>query len=711
MPLRAHMTARGRGLVASLSAIVVTSALGRAGAQEPPRAAPPAPPPPAVAPGAAAPSAPTAAAAPTAPAAATASELRNKGRDALGFGELDRACGLFAQSYDAAKAQGGALPPDEALYDLARCHERQGKAAVAAAEFDVIAVGSGPLAEEAKARAAALKAPMTTPGAPGIQASAVAPPAGASGGTAPSPPLPGAPSLAEESPTRIGDFMDTRLSFTLGDDDFLHQSGQTTPFSANWSIGDRRQYRLVFDNLNSRFAGRENLTHLALYKKMPGFIRDLDTEASLVVRLDIASLASNTNNLNQALYDAGSFVRAFYHTDGDSKGKVGLGVTLWPIDTDRFRLGYLYDISWGGTNAAINQSIFPRIQGSAPGGKIQYESGAYSVYVGFKTATVSQIEGTLTPGTSEVEKTRISQTNLGLLAGGSADITPSLHVDLGGGYFQQGRIEYQDVLAQQTYTVGGSGRVIVHQNMPVPQSIDFLLYRNDPSKPLVIFKPEAYEAGKTAWSASVEYTNLFQNLKSFETSGAMVFQSARAVALQANLKSGFFRASLTGIYRDLPYVLRNQPSFIPFVTLPKAATIGNEVFVAAAADYYIERARLTPGLGAGLQVPATFNTTFIDTSNVATGGNPILVNSTVVIRDQGNISILPSNRSAVPVFQARASLRWDISRIISAVLWAQFVHDNNGSFVARDPNEGTFVLRTFVHPDFFGLGTSVQARF
>jgi hypothetical protein len=31
--------------------------------------------------------------------------------------------------------------------------------------------------------------------------------------------------------------------------------------------------------------------------------------------------------------------------------------------------------------------------------------------------------------------------------------------------------------------------------------------------------------------------------------------------------------------------------------------------------------------------------------------------------------------------------------------------------VERDPNEGTVALRTFVAPDFFGAGTSVQARF
>ena len=65
------------------------------------------------------------------------------------------------------------------------------------------------------------------------------------------------------------------------------------------SVADRKTYRLFFDNLNSRFGGRENLTHLALYKKMPGFINHLDTEASLLLRFDIGALSTNTNNVNQ----------------------------------------------------------------------------------------------------------------------------------------------------------------------------------------------------------------------------------------------------------------------------------------------------------------------------------------------------------------------------------------------------------------------------
>lgn len=539
----------------------------------------------------------------------------------------------------------------------------------------------------------------------------------------PAPPPPPAPPpvtiqtlTGGDPPTRVGDFMDTRLSWTFGDDDVLHATGQATPLSPNFNIGDRSQYRLFFDNLNSRFGGRENLTHLALYKKMPAFINRLDTEASLVLRIDIASLASNTNNLNQALYDAGSYIRAFYHT-GDPHGKTGLGITFWPIDTDRFRLGYLYDLSWGGTAAYINQSIFPRIQGAAPGAKVQYDGDGWSVFAGFKTASIVQVEQTLAPGTSEVEQIRVAQTNLGALGGASFDFTDFLHLDVNGGFFQQGKQDLPDVAGKPVWTAGVSSRLIAHdKDMPVPMSIDFQLYRNDPNKPQIIFKPEEYTPGKTTWLVSAEFDQIFQNLKNFDVAGATKVQGATAGAVQAQLKSSFFRASLTGIYRDLPYVLRNQPSMIPFQSIPQNKvdpTTGDEIettkttpefFFAAAADYYFDGPRLTLGFGGGLQFPATFKSISTNTASTPT-------DRTVVVRQQGNLGILPVGKGAVPIVQARVSLKWEISRILSAILWAQYVRDNNATFVERDPSEGTVSLRAFLNPDFLGMGTSVQARF
>ena len=348
--------------------------------------------------------------------------------------------------------------------------------------------------------------------------------------------------------TNYGNFMDTRLTWTFGDDDFLHRTGEITPISPSFGIGDRPQYRLFFDNLNSRFSGRENITHLVMYKRMPAFIANLTTEAALVLRFDLAQLSAQTNNVNSALYDAGSYIRLFYNTD-TAKAKTGLSAVFFPLDTDRFRLGYLYDISWGGTASNINQSIFPRIQGASPGMKMQFDGDGYYFYGGFKTATIIQPQQVLSPGgESEVETVRVGEVNYGVLGGGGADLGSTVRFELGAGYFQQGKFDLEDVRGKSVYTYGASGRVVVHHKMPVPQSVDFVLYRNDPSAPQVLFAPEKYDANEFAVAVSGELSLLNQHLKDFDRSGATKDQGALAGALQSVFKVGYARLSVTALY-------------------------------------------------------------------------------------------------------------------------------------------------------------------
>ncbi len=500
---------------------------------------------------------------------------------------------------------------------------------------------------------------------------------------------------------QASDFMDTRLTFTMGDDDVLHQTGQAQPLSPNFNLGDRSQYRLFFDNLNSRFSGRENVSHLVMYKKMPGYVEHLDTEASLVLRVDLSALSANTNNVNSAFYDAGSYIRLVYHTQSaPERAREGVSLTLFPLDTDRFRLGYLYDLSWGGTNASINQSIFPRLQGSSPGAKLQIDGERFYVFGGFKAASIVQPEQAIAPGTSDVETVRLAQTNYGLLGGAGVDPLDNLRVEAGTGYFQQGKFDLDTVVGKRIYTYGFSGRVVVHDKMPVPQSVDFLLYRNDPNAPMNLFQRDKYAAGTLAWAVSAEATQLEQNLKDFDHSGATRLQAARAGAVQGNVKYGFLRASVTGIYRDVPFILRNQPGYIPFQTIPYDAKVTAERFFAGSLDYYFEKLHLLPAIGGGVQLPATFGS-----DSVA-----LFTSRTVVIRQQGSYSILPPGASAKPILQARASLRWDISDLMSAVAWVQLVHDPNGTYLELNP-DGTSSERQFISSNFLGFGTSMQARF
>jgi hypothetical protein len=502
--------------------------------------------------------------------------------------------------------------------------------------------------------------------------------------------------------TRAGDFMDTRLTWTFGDDDFLHPTGQLIPLSPTFSIGDRSQYRLFFDSLNSRYAGRENLTHLVMYKKMPGFMPHLTTEAAVVLRFDLAALAANTGNVNSALYDSGSYIRLFYNTGNDARE--GFSATFFPLDTDRFRLGYLYDISWGGTAASINQSIFPAIQGSSPGLKVQYDQKRFYAFAGFKTAQIVQPQTILgAANQSDVTTVDVADTNFGFLGGLGVDPSDNLRIDAGTGFFQQGRFNLPDVRGESVYTYGGSLRLLVHKDMPVPQSIDFTLYKNDPMAPMILFAPEKYSPNELAWSVSLEGDVLEQHLKNFDVTGGTKDQPAWATAAQAVLKYGYARFSLTGIARDLNYVTRNVPGFIPFQTLPANANSDPEIFGSLAASYNLPDFHLTPGVAGGVQLPSTFKSEFTE------GGVP--ASRTIVVRSQGDESILPYDQGRLPIFQARVSMRWDLSRMMSATAWLQYVRDPNGTLVEVDPTEGTASIRVPQPADRLGVAMSLQARF
>jgi hypothetical protein len=498
-------------------------------------------------------------------------------------------------------------------------------------------------------------------------------------------------------------FMDTRLAWTFGDDDILHPTGQLVPLSPSASVGDRPQYQLFFDNLNSRYNGRENLTHLVMYKKMPSFFPRLTTEAAVVLRFDLDALAAQTGNLNAALFDAGSYIRLFYNTN-TNRPREGFSATFFPLDTDRFRLGYLYDISWGGTAAYINQSIFPSIVGSSPGLKVQYDQEHFYAFAGFKTAQIVEPLQILNPGSdNDTEETSVTNTNYGFLAGFGVDPIDHLRFDFGSGYFQQGRFDLDDVRGEPVYTYGFSGRVVVHNHMPVPQSIDFLLYKNDPMAPMILFAPEKYSPTEVAWSIALEGDRLEQHLKNFDVTGNTEDQGANALALQGVLKLGYARFQATGIFRDLNYVERNVPGFIPFETIPQSASTQPEIFGALAADYYFPGVRLKPGVAGGVQLPSTFESSFND------GGIP--ASRTIVVRAQGNESILPYDVGRRPIFQGRISCQWDISEMLKAFVWVQYVLDNNGTLVVQDPTEGTASLRVFQAPGRLGLATSLQARF
>lgn len=498
-----------------------------------------------------------------------------------------------------------------------------------------------------------------------------------------------------------GDFMDTRITWTFGDDDLTRDAGEVVPDSPRPGIGDRKGYELFMDSLNSKTKGRENLTHIALYKKMEGYAEGLTTEAGVVLKIDLNALTATTNpGIKDVLMDDGTFLRLTWTwKTPEEASKYYIGATFFPFDTERFRLGYLWDISWGGGNIFTTSK-----SGPAPGMKAELGAGPFTAYAGIKTARVSQV---VQLGSADVEELRVQEFNYGVLGGFGLELTelarvaganvdssvPEFRLDAGAGWFQQGTFNFQGLLGVPVYTFGVSGRFAVYKGLPIQTSIDMMLYRNDPNVNVMEWWKEQYEPGRLSWSLSCEFNYLMQRLADNQKYGTTLLQGAYAGAFQGKLKYGYLRVQLNALMRNLEFILQNVPSLTPFVAIPtEGVETKPEYFVAATFDYYFDSVHLMPFITGGVQFPASYKS-----------GDTVQV-----IRDVARRDRLPPGFDAVPVIQARMGLQWDLSDFMSLLANIQYVRDENLTLLKID-SKGE--RREFQRPDQVGFTFMARARF
>lgn len=480
------------------------------------------------------------------------------------------------------------------------------------------------------------------------------------------------------------DWVDTRLSFVFADNNLLAGPGETNPNSPPPRFGAGPQNTLFFDNFDTRFSGFETLSHLVLYSEAPSFFEGLSTEAALAVLLFERPSGEIT------LRDASSYIRIAYRPPGWGE-REGLSLVGFPVSADRFRLGYAYRISWGGSgiygaNAQRN---------GVPGAKLQLTRDRWYAYVGAKTALLYQ------------DILKEETTAYGLLAGAGVDILETLRVEAGGGYFQRGVVPSfaTQGIEAPVNAAGGSARVVYHVGMPVGTSVDFRLYKNDPDVFQKIFRPEQY-AGGLSYSVELEGSYLVQTLADPDEI-ATVPQTAQALALQGRLKYDLLRVHLLGLYRTLSFIQFDVPSIPPYFDFPEGSEIQPEMFLALGADYHFPKIHFTPGIIFGVQQAAT-----LTSPEVIVGGDGIANNlgrRTIIVRDVNQFSILPAAQTALPIYSAKTTGKWDISESVAGIYEVYWT---------RDPNRATFrqdvtgvVIEEFEREDGIGFNLIVQARF
>ena len=481
-----------------------------------------------------------------------------------------------------------------------------------------------------------------------------------------------------------GDFIDTRLSFVISENNFFAGPGETPINSPGLIIDPGAAGIQFFDNYDTRYSGFETLSHLVLYSKLPSFFDNLTTEASLVVRLETVS--EHVTNL----YDAGSYLRLSYAFSNDSN----LELVMFPISGDRFRLGYSYKISWGGSN------LFTLNSGLVPAAKLQLNYPWGYGFVGFKATQIRE----------HLENSQQTENvaNYGVLGGLGVEFL-GFRVEANGGYFNRGAYAMTGLTGEAIHARGVSYQLSYHKGMEIGTSIDFKLYENDPDREFNFFKPEKYD-GKLSFMIKHEGSYLVHTLADFEQFATTVEQPAAAFDLNVAIKSGYFRAHLDAMYRSLSFMLVNVPSFVPFYDFPDAVETSPEYFIALGVDYHFPKLHLTPGIKFGVRKPATYTV-----ENFASGGLLFLGKRSVVVNESNQQAgefqrySLPAGQEVELIWAVKANCRMDLSESFAVIAELYYSWDNNQVKYISDDTGINFIQ--FVEPKVLGLNVAAQARF
>jgi hypothetical protein len=485
--------------------------------------------------------------------------------------------------------------------------------------------------------------------------------------------------------TGASGFMDTRLAFTLTNENMLVKPGETIPSVPGWRFGTPNSLGvLFFDNYDSKYSGFETLTHGVMYRSFSK--NHLQAEAAVVIRFNELTESSIP------ISDAGTYIVLSNWKDPTHKDPTRISLTAFPVSADRFRLGYSYRLSWGGNPE------YKRSRSSTPGMKIQYDFEQGYAFVGAKSGVI------VDPKDGE------QKTALAGLAGAGFDPTDMVRVEVNGGVFDRGYNELQDVQGEKVLLYGGSGQVSIHKGMPLRSSVDYKLYKFNGEQVSQLFAPEKYPGG-LAWVAQGEFTVMSQTLKDSDKTGSTKNQIGKAGDINVRVKMDRIRLRLDLSYRDLAFILHSQPSLPPYADFPSAYKISPNLFAAAGIDRNWGD-WLTLGLIAGVEKPATLTSP----KGIPGAATDAMGTSTAVVRNNNIdtlITILPEGKTAVPQIALKTTAKVDFAKIFSAVLEVFYSYDGNQTRFQRtcsDPDTCPFEYR-FGEFNQLGVNATLQARF
>lgn len=226
-----------------------------------------------------------------------------------------------------------------------------------------------------------------------------------------------------------GNGMATRVTFAIADDNLLAGAADRSPGLGFKLAADR----LFYDAIEQRKRGFETETQLVVYKRVPTYFKRMDAEAAFVVELQHYT-NDKTYRTETQIRDDGSYVKLNWYTKRNDYQGDNVSVTMFPFDSQRFLLGYTYNITWGGERSFPNNAPggdAARSNSMVPGMRLRYDFNVGTgkdgyVFAGAKTARLLN------------EQINEPQTYYAGLGGFGVSFTNWLTLEGNGGYFQRG---------------------------------------------------------------------------------------------------------------------------------------------------------------------------------------------------------------------------------------------------------------------------------
>jgi hypothetical protein len=451
----------------------------------------------------------------------------------------------------------------------------------------------------------------------------------------------------------VSDYMDTWVTTALEDTNVRAGPEHFSP-GPNFVM---RGNSTFFENYEGRYGDDITQSHLVLYHQDDGYWENWWTEAAVIIQFTPYLNADQTSD-GLDVTDDGSYIRLVRHLGEDKS----FSITGYAVDASRFRLGYSYDLSYGG------KDIMAREVGAMPGVRLQWQSAGSYVFAGAKTAIAKRV-------TDDWLGDR-NNTYYALLGGAGVEIADRIKLEGGAGYFQQGQLENlpdaKDPLYGQlihAYGISGQAAFRSTTDLDFIQSSELRLYRNAPE-----FIRDSYISHATLDGFGVmvqaEVNRLSQLLLDPDSVGetALAWQPALAGDIQAIVVFKNTQFSADFVYKDLAYILFDIPGFTSGWGIPEAVDATAQLYVRLQISHYFEKAHFTPSFGFGAMQPASYKTssgTFVQYSS----------------RDK---EAVPDGQGALDILGAVLGARLDISPSVVVVGELLYTQDYNQSRAGED---------------------------